>query len=246
MKYLFSFIVLLSTCLHGYTQEVFRGPVDFDYDNIQEVTLSGTDAGKEFSFIPQVVDEGERTLYVPVRKDLPLHERELYLFDFQGKPLLGANVKREDAAERIDTIATVNFNIKRIPMTVCGATDYNGNLEIELSVEPADTTQASTLLLSNNVGEQLSLSLDYQACLLRLAQGEVKVEVPLRQAQDPNDEEQWRLRIFLSHNTVEVFVNEGRQVLSHSIQVQQSLNNMTMKTKGGRTTYSNIYFYKRK
>jgi len=246
MRNYLAFIILLLACLQVQAQQVFRGPVDFDYDNMQEVALSMTDAGKEFSFTTRLVDEGERTLYIPTRKDLPLHERELYLFAYQGKTLLGANVKREDAEERIDTLSVMSFNIKRIPMTVSGDTSYDGNTEIELSVEPADTTQASTLVLSNKEGEQLTLTLDYRNDRLLLEQGEMRAEAPLLQAVDPNDEEQWRLRLFLSHNTIEVFVNEGRQVLSRSILVSHSLNSLTMKTKGGKTTYSNIYFYKRK
>lgn len=246
MRNYFFFIMLLCVCLQTHAQQTFQGPVDFDYDNIQEVLVPQTDSGKEFLFTTKAVDHGERTLYIPVRKDLPLHERELYLFAYKGKVLLGANVIREDAEERLDTTATMNFNVKRIPMTVSGNADYDGNTEIELAIEPADTTQASILVLSNRTGEQLILTLNFHDDRLQIEQGDTKIEAPLLQAVDPNDEEQWRLRIFLSHHTIEVFVNEGRQVLSHSIHTQHTLNSMTMKTKGGRTTYSNIYFYKRK
>lgn len=239
--------MVLFTAISGYAQQVFRGPVDFDYDNIQEITLPHSDTGNEFAFSAKVVDDGDRTLMVPTRTDLPLHEREVYLFAHQGKTMLGANVKREDAEERIDTLSVISFNIKRIPMTVSTCIDgYDGNLEVELSVEPSDTTKASTLVFSNKDGEQMTLSLDYANNRLSIEHGEMKAETPLQQAIDPNDEAQWRLRIFLSHNTIEVFVNEGRLVISRSSHTQHTLNSMAMRTLGGKTFYSNIYFYKRK
>ncbi|MBP7767789.1 MAG: hypothetical protein KA067_01760 [Prevotella sp.] len=261
-------ILSMLLCLAGMSaaaQSVtFKAPVDWDYDDMRHVRVEDNqyqigvqrqrrfvptetvspqplDYGGEFSFDVRLVDHGDRAIVSPQHGDL--HQREAYLYRRDGKVLMAQNIIREEAATRIDTTHLMNFKVRRL-MTQGGLPEnYDGPFEVEVNITPDDTTALSAFEMVNGGGDTLAVRIDHKAGTLTLWQGRALASLPLATAVGEEQPQEWHLNIFVSRRTAEVFVNDGRGVLSHSVQLLAPLSTVLLKSEGGKTKFANIGIY---
>ncbi len=263
---LLSFVLSVVSMALSAQSFTFKAPVDYDYDNMRQVRVDSTsyqigqlrqgrfvaekgqdalplDYGQETRFTAFLVAGGDHAVLTPTHPDM--HQRETALFSLHGKVLLAQNIIRDEATSRLDTTYMMNFKVRRLMTQECLPADYDGPFELEIDIAPEDTTAASTLEMVNVTGDTLSIRMDHKTRTLSLKQGETLVEMPLDDVADEDLPGLWHFDVLVSRRSAEVFVNEGRGVLSHTISLQQPLSTVRLMSEQGKTKFSNIAVHRK-
>lgn len=246
---------------------VFRAPVDYDYDHMKGVSIAdgqywvgkargkrfradkGTtaqplDGGGEFAFAARLVDHGDRAITTPT--NAALHQRESFLYTHADRVLLGQAIIREEARERLDTAYMMSFKVRRQMSQPGLPANHDGPFELELDLAPDSTATLSTVGLASTAGDTLAIALDHRAHTLTLTAGGARSTMSVAEAADPDLDGLWHLSIIVSRTTAEVFVNEGRRVMSRTIGPAAPFSALLLRSEGGKTKFSAITVYRRK
>ncbi|MBM6992265.1 MAG: hypothetical protein I3J02_03230 [Prevotella sp.] len=265
-RFIYSLILSLAVISSSAQALVFKAPVDYDYDNLRHVEIKDghytigqlkkgrfvpvapdtsrpLDFGGETTFTAFLSADGDHAVLTPSNRNM--HQREASLYSLGDRVLMAQNIVRDEAASRLDTTYMMSFKVRKLMTQEGLPKDYDGPFELEMDITPDDTTTTSSVEMVNDEGDTLTLQMDKPSRMLTLTQGSTRITMSLQDAVDEDMAGVWHLNLMISRQTAEVFVNEGRGVMSHSITLNHPLSTVRLMSEGGKTKFSNICIYRK-